>query len=187
MISNTTTVTQKKKKAPTRHDARLPGARNEEKNPATETTSSRGRTQLRSHARTNETNTISRFGLPPNLRYIGYIYIYIYIRYTNIYVLIYNRIIDMLMYTYTHSKSFIQLRSIDLRMLHYSMPQSTHGATSSPHLSGTYSASRGFRKDGIQRRVMALMLSETGTSNAYGAVRDWRAMPGNVLATTAIW
>jgi hypothetical protein len=93
----------------------------------------------------------------------------------------------MLMYTYTHSKPFIQLRSIDLWMLHYSIPQSTHGATSSAHLSGTYSASRGFRKDGIQRRVMALMLSETGTSNAYGAVRDWRAMPGNVLATTAIW
>ena len=84
----------------------------------------------------------------------------------------------------THSKAFIQMLSIDLRMLHYSMPQSTHGATSSPHYSGTYSASRGFRKDGIQRRVMALMLSETGTSSAYGAVRDWRAMPGNVLATT---
>jgi hypothetical protein len=86
---------------------------------------------------------------------ISDIYIYIYIRYPNVFVLIYNRIIDMLMYTYTHSKSFIQLRSIDLRMLHYSMPQSTHGATSSPHLSGTYSASRAFRKDG------------------FDAVRDW--------------
>ena len=80
----------------------------------------------------------------------------------------------MLMYTYTHSNSFIQLRSIDLRMLHYSMPQSTHGATSSTA-----------RAEDSER--MALMLSETGTSNAYGAVRDWRAMPGNVLATTAIW
>jgi hypothetical protein len=40
------------------------------RNPASEATSSRGHTQLRSHARTNETNTISQLDPPPKLRYI---------------------------------------------------------------------------------------------------------------------
>ena len=46
--------------------------------PAASTTPAHAHTQLRTHARTNETNPISRSDSPPNLRYI-YIYIYIYI------------------------------------------------------------------------------------------------------------